>query len=317
MNIRNENKEIAVAVVGRSSAYSNLTRAMTDMGFHVKKWTGSAEDSGTLCDIGGRRLRLVLLPGPRALSPRTREERVVRDYLVSGKPDLILNVADATDLERDLFLTIRLMELGLPLVMALNRVDIVETRGVRIDVPALEMILQGTVVPMASRRKNDPELLMRELLAVADNPATGRPRQFKYGNDVECAAEFIETAIGLNQPELVKRYPSRWLAYKVMEGDPSVQGDLMASDGSMVAEAMHQRRRVHGEDLAAHLAAVRDGLACNIAREVLGNAWAGRAELAEMIERGGLSRFLTPPIFLAAMALLFSLALRPSVPFGG
>lgn len=273
-----EEQMVTVAVVGRSAvAYSNLVRAMTGNGFDVKRWTGSAEECGTLCDFHGRRLRLVMLPGTRTLYPRTSEERLARDYLVSGKPDLIINLVDATSMELDLSLTIRLMELGMPLVMVLNRVDVVEARGCRVDVAALETILQIAVVPTATRKKNDPEVMLRKLLHVADNPAAGRPRQFAYGNDVECAAEFIETAIGLNHQE--RRYPFRWLAYRVMEGDPFLPEGVVCADGSMVVEALHQLRRVHGEDLATHLAAVRDRLAGSIAREVLGKAGAGRPEL--------------------------------------
>jgi len=318
LNTRNENSEVTVAVVGRPAAgHLPLIKSLTGTRPQVKRWSGAAtgEENGTDYEFHGCRIRLVVLPGTSLLSPRTREEGISRDYLIDGKPDLILNVVDATDLERDLSLTIRLMELGLPMVMALNRCDVVEARGCRIDVAALERILEIPVVPTATRRKNKPEVLMSKLIFVADTPSTGRPRQFEYGNDVECASEFIEAAIILNHQELARRYPLRWLVYKVMEGDPSVEGELMS--GSMVAEALHELRRVHGENLSAHLAAVRVGLAGSIAREVLGNTGTGRAELAGMVERGGLSRFLTPPVFLAAMALLFSLALGTSVPFGG
>jgi len=306
MNIRNENKEITVAVVGRSSAvFSNLTRAMTGTGFQLKRWAGSADECGTLCDVGGRRLRLMLLPGTRALYPRTKEESFARDYLVSGRPDLILNVVDATALEPDLSLTIRMMELGVPLVMALNRVDVVEARGNRIDVPALETTLNVAVVPFATRKKNDPEALLRKIVYVADYRAIARPRQFTYGDDVECASEFIETAIGQDYPETARRYPPRWLAHRVMEGDPFVKGELAPADEGMIAEALHQLRRVHGEDLAAHLAAVRDGLAGSIAREVLCKAGAGRPEPAERIEGGGGSRLLSASLFLAAIGFAF------------
>jgi len=318
MNCRKENNEVLVAVIGRPTAgHLPLIKAITGTKPRVKRWSGAtADENGILFEFQGRRIRLVVLPGT-SISPRTREEGIARDYLVGGTPDLILNVVDATDLERDLSLTIRLMELGMPIVMALNRCDVVEARGCRIDVPALEAILQIAVVPTATRKKNDPEVLMQRLLFVADNPATVRPRQFKYGNDLECASEFIEMAIGSNSPLLAARYPLRWLAYKVIEGDPFVQGEIMVADGSMVAEALHQLRRVHGEDLSAHLAAVRAGLAGSIAREALVNAGTGRAELAERIVRGGFSNFLTVPVFLTAIWLVLTLTFGIIASFSG
>lgn len=314
MNCREE-QMITIAVVGRSAAaYSTLVRAMSGMDFDVKRWAGSAEESGTLCEFHGRRFRLVMLPGTRSLYPRTREESLARDYLVSGKADLILNVVDATSLELDLSLTIRLMELGIPLVMVLNRVDVVEARGGRIDVTALETILESAVVPTATRKKNDPEMLLKKIFSVADNPATKCPRQFRYGDDVECAAGFIEVAIGQDYPVLAKRYPLRWLVYRLMEGDSSVQRELISAKGCMIAEAIHQLRRVYGEDLADHLAAVRDGLVGSIAREVLSKSGAGRPTPATTNEGGGLGRYLTVPFSLLALWPVFSFGIF--APFG-
>src|SRR6185369_12526115 len=118
---------------------------------HVGNWAGvTVEKKEAIFEFGGSRIRLVDLPGTYSLSPYTQEEIIARDYLVHERPDLIINVVDATNLERNLYLTVQLMELGIPVVMALNIFDEAQAKGYRIDTKGIEKMLGVVVVPTSA-----------------------------------------------------------------------------------------------------------------------------------------------------------------------
>ena len=311
-------KPCVVAVAGNPNAgKSTLINAIAGSRLHVGNWPGvTVEKKEALFEFEGRSIRLVDLPGCYSLSPYTQEEIITRDYLVAEKPDLIINVVDATNLERNLYLTIQLMELEIPVVMALNIFDEAEAKGYRIDVPAMERMLGVAVVPTSATRNRGLDELIQRALAVADATESSRPRQLKYDSDVECAAETFEKAIQQEHPELVGRYPLRWLTYKLMEGDPHVRNEVNLEGGALFAEALHHLRRAHGEDIESLMADARYGLASGLTKEVLVKPELRKTELTEKIDRIVLNRFLGIPIFLAAMWLLFKLTFNLSAPFG-
>ncbi len=150
-----EKRVITVAVAGNPNAgKSTLINAIAGSRLHVGNWPGvTVEKKEAQFEFEGRRIRLVDLPGTYSLSPYTQEEIIARDYLVHAKPDLVINVVDATNLERNLYLTMQLLELGLPVVMALNIFDEAEAKGYRIDLKGIEKMLGVTVVPTAATKK--------------------------------------------------------------------------------------------------------------------------------------------------------------------
>lgn len=314
----NVQKTLVVAVAGNPNAgKSTLINAIAGSRLHVGNWPGvTVEKKEAQFEFEGRRIRLVDLPGCYSLSPYTQEEIITRNYLVQEKPDLIINVVDATNLERNLYLTIQLMELGIPMVMALNIFDEAETKGYRIEVPAMEQMLGVAVIPTAATKSRGLEELLQRALAVAEAPEAKRPRQLKYDNDVECAVDAIEKAILRDHHSLTKRYPLRWLTYKLMEGDPQVCSEVNIEDGTLFAEALHHLRRAHGEDIESLMADARYALASGLTREVLLKPELRKTELTEKIDRIVLNRFLGIPIFAAAMWLLFKLTFNLSAPFG-
>ena len=313
-----EKRAITIAVAGNPNAgKSTLINAIAGTRLHVGNWPGvTVEKKEASFEFQGRKIRLVDLPGTYSLSPYTQEEIIARDYLVGEKPDLILNVVDATNLERNLYLTVQLMELGLPVVMALNIFDEAEAKGYRIDVPAMERMLGVAVVPTAATKNRGLDELLQRSLAVADQPAANRPRQLKYDDDVECAAEVFEKIITQSHPALAGRYPLRWLTYKLMEGDVHVRDEVNLTDARQFEEALHHLRRAHGEDIESLMADARYGLASGLTREVLVKPEFRKTEITEKIDRVVLNRFFGIPIFLAAMWLVFKLTFDLSAPFG-
>jgi ferrous iron transport protein B len=313
-----EMRTVTIAVAGNpNSGKSTLINAIAGTRLQVGNWAGvTVEKKEATFEFQGRRIRLVDLPGTYSLSPYTQEEIVARDYLVRERPDLIVNVVDATNLERNLYLTVQLLELGIPVVMALNIFDEAEAKGYRIDVRGMEKMLGITVVPTSATRKRGLDELLKSVLATADDPAGRVPAVLNYGEDVETAAEFVADALKKEHPALADTYPLRWLAFKLMEGDGQVVQETGIDHGAVPDEALHHLRRAHGEDIEAIMADTRYALAAGLTREVLEKPELRKTELTEKIDRVVLNRFLGIPIFLAAMWIMFKLTFDLSKPYG-
>ncbi len=310
-------RTLVVAVAGNpNSGKSTLINGLAGSRLQVGNWPGvTVEKKEASFQHGGRRIRLVDLPGTYSLSPYSQEEIVARDYLAHERPDVIVNVVDATNLERNLYLTVQLLELDIPVVMALNIYDEAEAKGYRIDAAAIEERLGMRVIPTSATRKRG----LQELLdaAVVAAGAGGRaPARLSYGPDLEGAADAVAKVVEARDPSLVARYPRRWLALKLMEADARVVEETGVDVTALLAEPLRHLVTAHGADVEALLTEARYGLATGLTREVLQRPALPKKELTERIDRVVLNRFLGIPIFLAAMWVVFKLTFDLSAPFG-
>lgn len=241
--MRNDARAIVVAVAGNpNSGKSTLINAIAGTRLHVGNWAGvTVEKKEAKFDYRGRSVRLVDLPGTYSLSPYTQEEIIARDYLVSERPDLIVNVVDATNLERNLYLTMQLLELGIPVVMALNVYDEAEAKGYSIDVKGLETMLGITVVPTSAVKKIGIGELLDAVVAVADCPDDHEPNQLNYGEDVEQALELLEKELA-GERGVLENYPKRWLLLNLLEGDSHVR-DVVRIDVDAERALHHLKKR--------------------------------------------------------------------------
>jgi len=308
---------ITVAVAGNPNAgKSTLINALAGARLHVGNWPGvTVEKKEASFEHLGREIRLVDLPGTYSLSPYTQEEIIARDYLVHERPDLILNVVDSTNLERNLYLSVQMLELGIPVVMALNMSDEAREKGYLIDVQGIEKMLGVTAVQTSATRKSGLDTLLEAVVATADRGDGRKPRALNYGYDLEAATRLMQRAIERYHPRLLC-YPSRWLALKLIEGDEQVLAETGFDDEQLLDEALHHLKSMHGEDVEALLAETRYSLASGLTREVLEKPEIGKTEITEKIDRVVLNRFLGIPIFLGAMWLMFKLTFDLSKPFG-
>jgi ferrous iron transport protein B len=311
-------RAVTIAVAGNPNAgKSTLINAIAGSRLHVGNWPGvTVEKKEATFEFAGRRIRLVDLPGTYSLSPYTQEEIIARDYLVHEKPDLVINVVDATNMERNLYLTVQLLELGLPVVMALNIFDEAEAKGYRIDVAGIEQMLGITVVPTAATKNRGTKELLEAALHTAGDPAAKRPKQLNYGEDIEQALASVGALLLDNYPVPAGEYPLRWLACKLMEADAEVARTVNIVPGELTSAPLDHLRSAHGEDIESLMADARYGLAAGLTREVLQKPELRKVELTEKIDRIVLNRFLGIPIFLAAMWLVFKLTFDLSTPFG-
>lgn len=310
-----DKKTITVAVAGNpNSGKSTLINAIAGTRLHVGNWPGvTVEKRDAELEYRERKIRLVDLPGTYSLSPYTQEEIIARDYLVHEKPDVIIDVVDATNLERNLYLTVQMIELGIPVVLALNVYDEAEKKGYRIDVKAMEEMLGVRAVPTVATKKKGLDELIEAAIEMAENRRS--PRKLNYGEDIEAAAEEVSTLVRKASPELSERYPERWLAFKLLEGDSHVFEETGIDAEAHAGEVLEHLRKAQGEDIESLMADARYAQASGLTHEVLRKPELSKMELTERIDRVVLNRFIGIPIFLAAMWLVFKLTFDISTPF--
>jgi len=316
--IRNQKSSIVVAVAGNPNAgKSTLINAIAGTRLQVGNWPGvTVEKKTAFFEHAGYRIKLVDLPGTYSLSPYTQEEVVSRDYLAEERPDVIINVVDATNLERNLYLTLQLLELEIPVVMALNMYDEAQTKGYTIDIDALASMLGITVVPTTATRGEGLQTLLTAALAAGEQKKLNAPKPVSYGDDIEHAVDQLVASLHRDCPNTIDTYSPRWLALKLIESDQGILEKIgIPSDSYLIMNSTKHLRMAHGEDLEALLADARYAQAAGLTREVLAKPDLRKLELTEKIDAFVLNRFFGIPIFLAAMWLMFKLTFDISKPF--
>jgi len=319
LKLRGDKRGVTVAVAGNpNSGKSTLINAIAGTRLYVGNWPGvTVEKKSAMFEHEGRKIKLIDLPGTYSLSPYTQEEIIARDYLVKEKPDVIINVVDATNIERNLYLTVQLLELGIPLVIALNIYDEAEQKGYKINTKAMEEMLGVKVIPTVATKKSGLNELLKAATEVSDNPSRYLPKQLNYGEDIESAAISVQAHIREQYPSLDNKYPLRWLTFKLMEGDSHVLEEAsLKIDATFIDKATMHLKKAHGDDIESIMADERYALATGLTREVVKRPEVRKMEITEKIDRVVLNRFLGIPIFLAAMWVVFKLTFDLSQPFG-
>lgn len=215
-------KEITIALTGnpnsgKTTVFNNLTGAHQ----HVGNWPGkTVERKEGSISYQGHSIKVVDLPGVYSLTAYSLDEVIARNFVIDEKPDVVVNVVDASNLERNLYLAVQLLEMGARLIMALNMMDQAESRGYVIDMPRLSQLFGVPIVPMvASRNRGTDELLM-EIVHVVENKVQGAELRLRYDKHLEEELTKLERLV--SQSELSQKYSSRWLAIKLLEGDEEI-----------------------------------------------------------------------------------------------
>lgn len=246
-----QSNTVRVAVAGNpNSGKSTLINAMAGTRLHVGNWPGvTVEKKEATLEHKEWQIQLVDLPGTYSLSPYTQEEIIARDYLVHEKPDVIIDVVDATNLERNLYLTVQLMELETPMVMALNIFDEAEAKGFGIDTKAMEEMLGMRVVPTVATKGSGLDLLLEKVIEAAGSQGH-KPKQLSYGPDIELPASQLWKQMEKTRPALTGKFPPRWLALKLLEGDEYIYRELDLPEGEFPGQEMiHHLKKAHDSDI--------------------------------------------------------------------
>jgi ferrous iron transport protein B len=217
--VKTKSKKMMVAVAGQpNSGKSTIFNMLTGARQHVANYPGVTVEKKTgTYRYKGDTVELVDLPGTYSLTFYTQEERITRDFLLHEKPAAVVNIIDASNLERNLYLTFQLGEMGIPLVIALNMMDVAQSRGFKIDTEELARQLNAPVIPTVGNKGRGKKELKEAILKTCrdfHNPSF----RLDYGEKLEPTLNILEQHLSKN-PGLSKRYPLRWLAVKLLEND--------------------------------------------------------------------------------------------------
>ena len=206
---------------GKTTVFNNITGAKQ----HVGNWPGvTVEKKEGTCDFQGYHMKVVDLPGVYSLTAYSLDEVIARDYVVDKKPDVVVDVVDASNLERNLYLAVQFLEMEANLVIALNMMDVAESRGYKIDVEALSHLLGTPVVPMVAARSQGTQELLETAVSVFEGRQVVSGINLHYVHDVEAEIAKLESIITDKLP--IEGYSPRWLAIKLLEEDDEIIGRI-------------------------------------------------------------------------------------------
>ena len=295
-------KQIRIALAGNPNAgKTTLFNALTGSNQFVGNWPGVTVEKkeGKLKKHDG--VIVTDLPGIYSLSPYTLEEVVARNYLVGERPDAILNIVDATNLERNLYLTTQLVELGIPVVVALNMMDLVKKNGDKIDVSELSRQLGCKIVEISALKGDGVMQAAEEAIKAAQETKT--VPQHSFSGPVEHALAHIEEAVVHNLPD----EQQRWYAIKIFERDEKVLEtlkivkDLLNHIESDIAAAEKEL----DDDAESIITNERYIYIATILKSSYKKRNAGSLSTSDKIDRVVTNRWLGLPIFAAIMFLVY------------
>jgi ferrous iron transport protein B len=295
--------------VGKTALFNNLTGARQ----HVANWPGvTVEKKEGKARLDDYDITVIDLPGTYSLSPYSLEEIIARNFIVDEKPDVVINVVDASNLERNLFLSAQIIDLGAKMVFALNMVDTAASRGIQIDQQRLAELWGVPVVPtVANRNQGTRELLEAAIRTAEARDPVSRHIHIDYGPDVETILTRIEQVMAVD-PSLADGHYPRWLATKLLEMDPDAMQRLERSHQkeavmAQMEEGRRQLEKTWGEDAAVLVAERRYGFLGGTVREVQKEDLAKRVVLSEQVDKVLTHQLFGFPVFLFFIWLLFQM----------
>ena len=213
-----------IALAGNpNSGKTTLFNALTGARQHVGNYPGvTVEKKEGTTILNGNKFKVVDLPGTYSLTAYSLEEVVTRDFLVQEKPQVVIDIVDASNLERNLYLTLQFMELGVPVCLALNMVDVAESRGISINIDMLSQSLGIPIVSTVARSGKGKEKLITSADGIIKGDIEIRPLTISYGKDIDPALNEME-ALVQTANLMSDRYPARWVALKYMENDEQIR----------------------------------------------------------------------------------------------
>ena len=301
-------KTLKIALSGNPNAgKTTVFNALTGARQHIANYPGvTVEKKVGHVRHRGFDIEVVDLPGTYSLTAYSMEEIVARDFLVNEKPDVVVDIVDASNLDRNLYLALQFRELGAPLIIALNMVDVAEARGISIDVEKLSELLEVPVVPTVARSNKGIDDLLDRIVEVADQAPPWMSTLISYGNDIDGSLDEIEEAIregGFHG----ETYPPRWLALKCLEGDTQILELIRkSSDISSDVENVCGRIAKHTlntleEEPEGIIADHRYGYIAGVTRKVVKRRIESRLNISDQIDRVLTDRLIGPLLMIGIL----------------
>ena len=294
---------IRIALAGNPNCgKTTMFNALTGANQYVGNWPGVTVEKkeGKLRDKKHGEIIVTDLPGIYSLSPYTLEEVVSRDYILKENPDVIIDLVDATNIERNLYLTTQLIETGVPVVIALNMADLLEKRGLRIDTSRLSMLLGCPVVETSALKKTGLGEVVDTAVKTAMKKEIKKPGEI-FSKEIETAVSEISE----NLPSISEQ-KRRWYAVKVLENDEKVMNELsLSAEARKVSqETRASIESIHDDSMESIITDERYKYIQKIVKTTVQKKGA-KESVSDRIDRVVTNRILGIPIFIAVMFIVY------------
>lgn len=303
---------------GKSTMFNNLTGAHQHVGNYPGVTVEKKEGRRAYSDY---EIIFVDLPGTYSLSANSEDEIVARDFIIKEKPDMVVHIVDASNLERNLYLYTQLQELRVPIILAMNMSDIVDGKGSKIRYDVLSALLGKPVIPTVGNKNKGTEELLAAIIALREGKIKENVIEVNYGEEI---GQELEKILSLLKKEgrLINEYPAGWLGLKLLEGDPWIAKLTEQSVDGMEILAQVDRSRVHlrkhfSDDPEVIIADKRYGFISGVCTQAQSNTVEARHDLSDKIDKVILNRFLALPIFASVMYAIFKFTFTFSKPVVG
>ena len=308
-----EKKTIVVGLCGNPNAgKTSIFNALTGSHQHVGNYAGVTVESkeGTV-NHKGYEIKVVDLPGTYSLTAYSIEEIVARDFILR-EPDVVINIVDSTNLDRNLYLTTQLIELGAKAVIALNMNDEAEHKGIIIDKKQLGELLGMPVVPTVGTKGLGMKELLNEVVAIFENKEKlVRHLHISYGNEVEEELRKVQTEIRKDPTLSDGKLSTRWLSVKLLEGDNEIIKEISATSANkegILKQVKASQAHIEGhfsDDCEIIIADRRYGFIKGLLHEVYSHRKSDKLTISDKIDKVMTNRILGIPILLALLWLMF------------
>jgi len=299
-------KQFTIALAGNANVgKSVIFNHLTGLHQHIGNWPGKTVEKaeGTL-HFKGYTIDIIDLPGIYSFSTFSIEEQISREYIATEKPDLVINVVDASLLERNLFFTLQLLELETPLIVVLNQMDMAKKKGIRISIEKAEKVLGVPVIPTVAVSGKGIYHMLETAIGVIEKKVKINPMKPRYGKEIE---ERIEDLVILLSKVKLK-YPPRWVAIKLLEDDKEIEKEVLATNpeiGETAEKFRAELEELHGHSCPTVVTSERYQVASRIAKEIQAITAPIKAPLTEKLHHVTTHKFFGYPIMFAVVLAIF------------
>ena len=311
-----ENLTIALAGnpnAGKTTIYNALTGARQ----HIGNYPGvTVEKKESTITYNNQQLKIIDLPGTYSLTAYSVEEVVARNVIINEKPDVVVDIIDSSNLERNLYLAVQLMELRIPLVFVFNMKDMAQEMGIKIDIKSLSHLFGVPIVETVGSKGDGVKNILDEAIKAAKVPDIKYP-VITYDKVIEKYVNSVEELIKQHSTN-IENYNTRWLAVKLLEGDKDV---MQVVPSPIVAEEVKRAEieidKMLGDSPETAIASARYGFISGACQECVTTTVEARHNMSDAIDSVLVNRVLGIPIFLGLMYLVFQLTFTLGDPFMG
>ena len=306
-------KKIKVALAGNpNSGKTSIFNMLTGARQHVGNYPGvTVEKKEGICKYRGYEITLVDLPGTYSLTAYSLEELVARNFIIEEHPDVVVDIVDASNIERNLYLATQLIEMNVPLLLAFNMSDIAERRGLKFDTEQLSKLLEAIIVPTIGNKGKGKIELLEAIVETAQQDKQQRTHKVIYGEEIEQELATIETLLSNKEQQLAKKYGTRLLAVKLLEQDSDLTAKVHSQQvlDTVTARAEHLKS-IFADEPEIVMADRRYGFISGACQETIKSTVESRHSSSDMIDTVATNRILGLPIFLILMYLVFFLTFK-------